>query len=65
MRTKEEKSQYDMAFIRTKCAKKTVLFHLDKDSDILEYIGAKTGNFNAYIKGLIRADMETKKEEKS
>ena len=58
MRTKDQKAEYDMAFIRAKCVKKTLLLHKDKDQDILVYLGGKTGNFNAFMKRLIRKEIQ-------
>lgn len=64
MRTREQKSEYDMTYIRTKCVKKTLLLHKDKDSDILEFLDGKTGNFNAIMKLLIREEIEREKHRK-
>ena len=63
MRSKEQKAEYDMAFIRSKCVKKTVLFHKDKDLDILTYLDGKKGNFNAFIKEAIRQQMKRETDE--
>ena len=52
-----------MAFIRSKCVKKTVLFHKDKDLDILTYLDGKKGNFNAFIKEAIRQQMKRETDE--
>ena len=61
MSRSEKKAAYDIAFIRSKCVKKTVLLHKDRDSDILTHLAGKTANFNAYIKGLIRKEIESEK----
>lgn len=58
MNRSEKKLAYDIAFIRSKCVKKTVLLHKDRDSDILNHLAVKSANFNAYIKGLIRKEIE-------
>ena len=58
MRTREQKSEYDVRFIRERCVKKTVLLNREQDAEIIEYLKG-VPNFNAYIKELIRKELET------
>lgn len=58
MRTREQKSEYDVCFIRERCVKKTVLLNRETDAEIIEHLKG-VPNFNAYIKELIRKGMET------
>ena len=57
MRTREQKSEYDVRFIRERCVKKTVLLNKEQDAEIIEHLKG-VPNFNAYIKELIREDLE-------
>ena len=65
MRTKEEKSRYDQQYRRDHLETKLIAFNRDKPDDIalLEYVENKGPRmFSAYIKELIRRDMEENSE---
>lgn len=57
-RTPEEKSLYDQQYMHDRIVRKLLPFNKGKPDDmmILEYAESK-GNFTAYIKNLIRNDM--------
>lgn len=61
MRTKEEKSAYDQQYRRDHMTTKLIAFNRDKPEDIalLRYVENKGSRiFSAYVKELIRRDME-------
>ena len=56
---KFNKGKYDAAYIRERVIAKRVLFNKGNEEDmrLLEH-AESGGNFNGYIKGLIRRDLE-------
>lgn len=59
MRTKEQKAVYDMQYMRDKCTRLSVLLNKEHDQDILEHLKNTGESFNAYVKRLIREDMNS------
>lgn len=59
MRTKEQKSEYDMRYAREHIKRKIIPFNIEQDDDLelLDWLNQQE-NITAYIKALIRADME-------
>lgn len=58
-RTPEEKSRYDQQYMHDHIVRKLLSFNKDKPEDIVLLAYAESmGNFTAYIKDLIREDME-------
>ena len=58
MRTKEQKAQYDQAYIREKCVRVSLLLNKEHDRDIIDHLMTIDESFNGYVKRLIRQDME-------
>lgn len=59
-RTPEEKSQYDQQYMHNHITRKLIPFNTGKPEDMALLKHAESsGNFTAYIKELIRQDMET------
>lgn len=58
-RTPEEKSQYDQEYMHSRITRKLLPFNKGKPEDMALLKHAESsGNFTAYIKELIRRDME-------
>ena len=60
MRTKEDKKAYDMQYAKEHVIRKIVTFNAEKEEDmaLLEWLEKQPESVAAYIKKLIRADME-------
>ena len=56
---KARESAYQVKLIRENYKRFEIKIRLDDEADMITHLLA-TGNVQAYIKGLIRADMETK-----
>lgn len=52
----ENKKNYDINYLKTKCTAFKLLLNNKKDEDIILFLRSQT-NVNRYIKSLIRSDM--------
>ena len=59
MRTKEHKSAYDQQYMKEHIKRKIIPFNIEQDDDLelLDWLN-RQDNITAYIKALIRADMD-------
>ncbi len=62
MRKKATNKQkaYIVDYVKTKCKQITLMLNQENDKDIIDYLET-IGNKNAYLKDLIRKDMNTSK----
>lgn len=54
------KKDYDLEYYRTRCTVFKLLLNNEKDKDVILYLRSLP-NVNGYLKGLIREEMEKKK----
>ena len=55
-KTSTRQKLYAIEYVKTKCKKITLMLGKETDKDIIEWLD-KQGNKNAYLKDLIRKDM--------
>ena len=58
VRSKKEKSAYDQEYQKSHMKRIGVWFNLEKDKDIIDHLESQPGPVSAYIKELIRQDIE-------
>ena len=56
-KTSIKKKYYDQQYLKNNYKQFAIMLNKDKDSDIVEYLQNKKDR-NAYLKALIRADMD-------
>ena len=58
-RTKEDKSKYDQEFQKAHMKRITVWFNSEKDKDLIEKLESQPDSVSAYVKALIRKDLDS------
>lgn len=57
MRSKNDKAKYDMDYQKSKMARVTVWFNLDKDKDIISWLDKSKASKSEIIKKALRNEM--------
>lgn len=57
MRSKNDKAKYDMDYQKSKMTRVTVWFNLDKDKDIISWLGKSKASKSEIIKKALRNEM--------
>jgi hypothetical protein len=61
-KSKEEKSKYDQEYQKSHMKRVSVWFNLEKDKELIDWFESRDESVSAYIKSLIRQDVENHKQ---
>ena len=62
VRSKEDKSKYDQEYQKSHMKRVSVWFNLEKDKELINWFESREESVSAYIKSLIRQDIENHKQ---
>ena len=62
VRSKEDKSKYDQEYQKSHMKRVSVWFNLEKDKELINWFESREESISAYIKSLIRQDIENHKQ---